>query len=100
MTDNKLAFLSELEQIVDSRLAQDDDRSYTAQLAAAGLSRVAQKVGEEAVELALAAATEDAASVRAEAADLLFHFLVLLRVRGIALADVVTELESRHAARS
>ena len=71
--------------------------SYTARLAAAGVRKVAQKVGEEGVELALAAVAEDSARVRSEAADLLYHVLLLLKLRDESLASVVAELERRHS---
>ncbi len=89
-------FLEQLEEVIGSRLAEAPEGSYTARLAAEGTLKVAQKLGEEAVELALAAAAQDRARVTAEAADLLYHLLVLLAVREIKLADVVAELERRH----
>ena len=72
--------------------------SYTARLAAQGMLKVAQKLGEEGVELALAAAAQDQARVTAEAADLVYHLLLLLAMRELTLADVVAELERRHRA--
>jgi phosphoribosyl-ATP pyrophosphohydrolase/phosphoribosyl-AMP cyclohydrolase len=95
-----LAFLETLEGVIAQRLKDAPDGSYTVRLAAGGVKKVAQKVGEEAVELVLAAVGEDKTRVTAEAADLLYHMLLLLRVRGVALADVIAELESRHASRS
>jgi phosphoribosyl-ATP pyrophosphohydrolase len=94
-----LAFLETLEGVIAQRLEDAPAGSYTAKLAAGGVKKVAQKVGEEAVELSLAALSEDRVRVTAEAADLLYHTLVLLKVRDLALADVVAELERRHAAR-
>ncbi|MBS0379584.1 MAG: bifunctional phosphoribosyl-AMP cyclohydrolase/phosphoribosyl-ATP diphosphatase HisIE [Proteobacteria bacterium] len=91
------AFLGELERIIDERLAADPAESYTARLAVGGLARLAQKVGEEGVEVALAA-QGPAAQLTAEAADLVFHLLVLLRRRGLGLADVERELRARHEA--
>jgi len=92
-----LDFLSALERVIDSRLAGGSaEQSYTARLAQQGVLKVAQKVGEEGVELALAAAAQDDARVTAEAADLLYHVVLLLRVRGLRLEDVVAELERRH----
>ena len=96
--DRDIAFLSELERIVGSRLSERPDQSYTARLAASGTRRVAQKVGEEGVELALAAVGGDRDELLDEAADLVFHLLVLLGVKGVALADVVARLEARHRA--
>ena len=90
------AFLEKLEEIIRERLADAPAGSYTARLAAQGMLKVAQKVGEEGVELALAAAAQDRARVTAEAADLVYHVLLLLAMRELTLADVVMELERRH----
>jgi phosphoribosyl-ATP pyrophosphohydrolase/phosphoribosyl-AMP cyclohydrolase len=92
-----LAFLSALEAIIDQRVTERPEGSYTARLLAQGPKRVAQKVGEEGVEVALAAVTEADDKVVSESADLLYHLLVLLKSRGLPLAQVVAELESRHA---
>ena len=89
-------FLQTLEGIIKSRLREGSDASYTARLAAEGNKRIAQKVGEEGVELALAAATGDRDEQLNEAADLLFHVLVLLKVQDLSLSDVVEILEQRH----
>jgi phosphoribosyl-ATP pyrophosphohydrolase len=89
-------FLETLENVIRQRVAASPEGSYTARLAAEGVLKVAQKVGEEAVELALAAAAQDRAHVTAEAADLIYHLLLLLKLRDLTLADVVTELEGRH----
>ena len=70
--------------------------SYTTKLFEEGIRRIAQKVGEEGVELALAGAAQDEDKVIGESADLLFHMLVLLRARGVSLGQVVSELEKRH----
>ena len=94
-----MAFLGRLQEIIAERQSAPSDSSYTARLFAAGQARIAQKVGEEGVELALASVTADRAQVVSEAADLLYHVLVLLRSRDAGLADVVAELESRHRAR-
>ncbi|MEM7610073.1 MAG: phosphoribosyl-ATP diphosphatase [Pseudomonadota bacterium] len=94
-----MEFLTTLEQVIDARLAAgDDDNSYTASLARAGMSRIAQKIGEEGVELALAAATDrDQDELLGEAADLFYHVLVMLRVKSLSVADVTKVLEARHA---
>ena len=92
-----LDFLSTLEGVIQDRLENAPAESYTARLAAAGRLKIAQKLGEEAVELAIATAAEDEARVISESADLIYHLMVLLQVRGIGLADVVSELESRHS---
>ena len=98
MDSSDISFLAELEQIIDTRLADRPDASYTAKLAAAGDKRIAQKVGEEAVELILAAAMGEREEQLEEAADLLYHLIVLLRVRDIRLEDVCRLLSRRHAA--
>ncbi|HUI59019.1 MAG TPA: bifunctional phosphoribosyl-AMP cyclohydrolase/phosphoribosyl-ATP diphosphatase HisIE [Steroidobacteraceae bacterium] len=95
-----LIFLKELEGIIEQRRTAAPDSSYTARLFAQGTSRIAQKVGEEALEVALAAVTQTDGGVVAEAADLLFHLLVLLRNRGLSLQDVARELQSRHRQRA
>jgi len=92
-----LAFLASLEAIIEKRVAERPEGSYTARLFSQGPKRIAQKVGEEGVEVALAAVTEADDKVLSESADLLYHLLVLLRSRGLPLARVVAELESRHA---
>ncbi|WP_294643086.1 phosphoribosyl-ATP diphosphatase [uncultured Aureimonas sp.] len=89
--------LTRLEAIVAERAASPDPDSYTAKLARRGLSKVAQKVGEEAVETVIAALSEDDKALTGEAADLLYHLLVLLHLRGVPLADVMAELQSRTA---
>ena len=91
-----LAFLAVLEEIIAARIANPSPTSYTAQLLAQGARRAAQKVGEEGVELALAAVAEGDAQIIGEAADLLYHVLVLLQSKGLALAEVTVELERRH----
>ncbi len=95
----RLSFLAELEEVIAARIAAPTDASYTARLHAEGTRRVAQKVGEEALELALAASSGSEAEVVAEGADLLFHVAVLLQERGLGFGDLARELEGRHAAR-
>ena len=90
-------FLVTLEAVIQDRLENLPAGSYTAELAAGGRLKVAQKVGEEAVEVVVAAAAEDDTRLTAEAADLLYHVLVLLNLRELRLADVVAELERRHS---
>jgi phosphoribosyl-ATP pyrophosphohydrolase len=89
--------LSQLEAIVAERAGADDPNSYTAKLARRGVPKVAQKLGEEAVETVIAALAEDEAALKGEAADLLYHLLVLLHLRKVPLADVMAELQSRTA---
>ena len=91
-----MQFLDILQNVIKARLEQAPESSYTAKLAAQGKLKVAQKVGEEAVELALAAVAQDDARVTAEAADLVYHLMLLLTLRGLTLGDVVAELERRH----
>ena len=97
MTDN--AFLQTLETVIDARLKEQPEDSYTAKLAQRGINRIAQKVGEEGIEVALAAATHADDLLISECADLMFHLLVLLRVKGFSLSDVSAKLEQRHGAR-
>lgn len=92
-----LAFLSRLEGVIEQRVAENPEGSYTARLFSKGPKRIAQKVGEEGLEVALAAVAETDDKVISESADLLYHLLVLLKSRGVTLARVVGELESRHA---
>jgi phosphoribosyl-AMP cyclohydrolase / phosphoribosyl-ATP pyrophosphohydrolase len=89
-------FLAALDGLVARREQQRPPGSYTTGLFEAGLRRIAQKVGEEGVETALAAVVQDEAALVGEAADLLYHLLVLLRARGLGLADVTAELQRRH----
>ena len=98
MGTSNLQFLSELEDIVRDRLDNPDSNSYTASLAAAGVRRIAQKVGEEGVEVALAAVSNDPHELLDEAADLVYHLLVLLQHANLNLGDVADLLESRHTA--
>ena len=91
-----LAFLAELEQILAGRKNADPESSYTARLYAKGTKRIAQKVGEEGVEVALAAMAKDREELINESADLLYHLTVLLQNEGLQLADVVNCLKERH----
>jgi phosphoribosyl-AMP cyclohydrolase / phosphoribosyl-ATP pyrophosphohydrolase len=97
---SELAFLDELEEIIAARIADAPESSYTAKLHARGPMRIAQKVGEEGLEVALAAVGGDDPQVVGESADLVFHLLLLLKSRGLSLRDVVRELAQRHAAKS
>jgi phosphoribosyl-ATP pyrophosphohydrolase len=93
-----LAFsLSDLNKIVISRAGVGDGSSYTALLAASGVGKCAQKLGEEAVETAIAAVTHDQDGLTREAADLLYHLLVVLKVCNVPLEAVMNELEARTA---
>jgi len=98
-TAESLAFLTTLQEVIADRIADPAPHSYTAKLLAQGPRRVAQKVGEEGVELALAAVAQGEAEIIGEAADLLYHVLVLLQSKHLSLERVVAELEARHRAR-
>ncbi len=87
--------LGRLSKVIADRKSALPENSYTARLFKEGMARIAQKVGEEAVELSIAAQYPDAARCIEEAADLMYHILVLLAQKGIALNDVYTELEKR-----
>jgi phosphoribosyl-AMP cyclohydrolase / phosphoribosyl-ATP pyrophosphohydrolase len=91
------AFLAQLQSVIAQRIADRPEGSYTARLWADGPNRIAQKVGEEGVEVALAAVTQADERLISESADLLFHLTLLLRSRNLSLAAVVRELEQRHA---
>lgn len=91
-----IEFIERLEALIRSRIDESPDASYTARLAAEGVLAVAQKIGEEGVELALAAAAQNDEAVLNESADLIYHLLVLLAVRKLPLADVIAVLEHRH----
>ncbi|PZR91782.1 MAG: phosphoribosyl-ATP diphosphatase [Stutzerimonas stutzeri] len=94
MTDFTLA---DLERIVAERASAPPEESWTAKLLAAGPERAAKKLGEEAVEAVIAAVKGDRDELIAESADLLYHLLVVLRSRDVALRDVLSQLEARTA---
>ena len=87
--------LSDLERIVAERASASPEQSWTAKLVAAGQPRAAKKLGEEAVEAVIAAISNDRKNLTDEAADLLYHLLVVLKIADIPLSDVLTELERR-----
>src|SRR5262245_56178119 len=91
------AFLSELDALIERRQRERPGGSYTTRLFDAGVKRIAQKVGEEGVETALAAAIEDDEALLGEAADLVYHLVVLLRSRGLGADALVEVLKKRHA---
>jgi len=91
-----LGFLAELDALVASRHAERPDGSYTTKLFEGGIRRMAQKVGEEGVEAALAAVAEDDDALIGEAADLVFHLMVVLRARGIGFDAITAKLAARH----
>ena len=89
--------LADLERIVAERAAADPATSWTAKLIAAGPARIAKKLGEEAIETALAAVAEDKAALTGESADLIYHLMVLLKARDVPLQAVLDELARRTA---
>ncbi|MGD6738974.1 bifunctional phosphoribosyl-AMP cyclohydrolase/phosphoribosyl-ATP diphosphatase HisIE [Photobacterium leiognathi subsp. mandapamensis] len=91
-----LVFLHQLEQLLASRKGADPESSYTASLYARGTKRISQKVGEEGVEVALAATSGDKAELVCESADLIYHLIVLLQDQGLSLSDVTNKLQERH----
>jgi phosphoribosyl-AMP cyclohydrolase / phosphoribosyl-ATP pyrophosphohydrolase len=92
----ELSFLMRLEATIAQRVSDRPEGSYTARLWSEGPTRIAQKVGEEGVEVALAAVTQDDERLVGESADLLYHLALLLKSRGLSLTNVVRELEHRH----
>lgn len=95
-SDAPASFLSNLDALVARRETERPSGSYTTKLFEEGIRRIAQKVGEEGVETALAAVVQDDAALLGESADLVFHLLVLLRARGLSLQDVSSLLQERH----
>ena len=89
--------LADLERIVASRAEASPEESWTAKLVAGGQRKAAKKLGEEAVETVIAAMAGDARNLTDEAADLVFHLMVVLRIAGIPFSDVLAELERRTA---
>ena len=92
MTDFTLA---DLEQIVATRASSGDENSWTAKLVSKGIEKASKKLGEEAVETVIASLGDDRSALVAETADLLYHLLVVLHMRGVALDDVMAELQGR-----
>jgi phosphoribosyl-ATP pyrophosphohydrolase len=93
---NTFSFLDELEKIIEDRLRNPKESSYTNLLAQKGVPKIAKKLGEEGVEVSLAGVCENDKRLTSEAADLIYHLLVLLAVRGISFSDVVDELRKRN----
>jgi len=94
--NNEVDFLIELETIIESRKTASPDSSYVASLLSKGINKVAQKVGEEAVELVIEAKDNNEQLFLDEAADLLFHYLILLQAKGYSLSDIKKVLAQRH----
>ncbi len=94
--DDKLGFINVLESIITDRKENDSDESYTSSLFRKGINKVAQKVGEEAIELVIEAKDNNDDLFTNEAADLLFHYLILLQAKGFKINDILSVLEARH----
>ena len=94
--ENDFSFLHQLEQIIGSRKNADPSSSYVVSLFAKGINKIAQKVGEEAVELVIEAKDNDAKLFLDESADLLFHYMILLQAKGYQLSDIAKVLKQRH----
>lgn len=94
--NTNIDFLTELETVIRSRRTADGEKSYTKTLFNRGTPYIAQKVGEEAVELAIAAVQGDKGRTVSEAADLMYHLLVLLEDNDLSLSDLSAELSARH----
>jgi phosphoribosyl-ATP pyrophosphohydrolase/phosphoribosyl-AMP cyclohydrolase len=88
--------LEDLVDLVHSRIGESPEKSYTARLLQAGPPRIGQKVGEEGVELAIAAQSDDRQAIANEAADLLYHLAVLLESKGVSVSDISSVLSSRR----
>ncbi len=93
---NKGSFIFQLEKIIASRKETQQENSYVSSLFTKGINKIAQKVGEEAVELVIESKDNNEELFKNEAADLLFHYLILLNAKGLTLHDVETVLENRH----
>ncbi|HRE74028.1 MAG TPA: bifunctional phosphoribosyl-AMP cyclohydrolase/phosphoribosyl-ATP diphosphatase HisIE [Flavobacteriales bacterium] len=94
--EDSLAFLRKLEMVIAERKSGNDESSYTASLFRKGINKIAQKVGEEAVEVVIEAKDSNDELFLSESADLLFHYLILLQAKGFTLSDVTAVLASRH----
>ncbi|WP_346239493.1 bifunctional phosphoribosyl-AMP cyclohydrolase/phosphoribosyl-ATP diphosphatase HisIE [Niabella insulamsoli] len=95
-TANDQFSLQQLERVIIDRKNNPSEQSYTASLFAKGINKIAQKVGEEAVEIVIEAKDDNEDLFLGEAADLMFHYLVLLQAKGFSLSDVLKVLETRH----
>ena len=94
--ESQMVWLHKLEQLLAARKSADPDSSYTANLYSRGTKRISQKVGEEGVEVALAATSGDKAELVCESAEFIYHLLVLLQDQGLSMNDVVNKLKERH----
>jgi phosphoribosyl-ATP pyrophosphohydrolase len=91
-----MTFLSTLETVIQQRLTDKSDTSYTNTLVKSGIDRVLRKIGEESAEVIIAAKNNDKEEILNESADLLYHMMVMLAAQGLSLSEVATVLESRH----
>ena len=96
MTSNKMEFLIQLQDIIDQRKSEMPENSYTTRLFKKGINKIAQKVGEEAVELIIEAKDQNDDLFLNEAADLVYHLMVLLSVKSYRIEDIVRILRDRH----
>ena len=94
--ESQMVWLHQLEQLLAARKSADPDSSYTANLYSRGTKRISQKVGEQGVEVALAATSGDKAELVCESADLVYHLMVLLQDQGLSINDVINKLKERH----
>ena len=95
---SEMSFLNQLEEVIsDRRSNSENEKSYVASLFRSGMNKIAQKVGEEAVEVVIEAKDENDELFLNESADLLFHYLILLQAKGFKLGDVIQILEKRHS---
>jgi len=94
-TEPQISFLNELENVIENRIANPSSESYVASLFQKGINKIAQKVGEEAVELVIEAKDDNQNLFVGEAADLLFHYLILLQAKNLKLIDIEQELAHR-----
>ena len=95
-TDSKSSFVYYLESVISKKVTSDDDNSYTRKIYNEGVNKIAQKVGEEAVELIIESKDNDLSLFKNEAADLLFHYLILLKKKGVKFTDIEEVLRLRH----
>ena len=91
-----MTFLSTLETVIQQRLSDQSDASYTNTLVKGGIDRVLRKIGEESAEVIIAAKNNDKEEILNESADLLYHMMVMLAAQGLSLSEVAAVLESRH----